>query len=157
MSHVMRRILVVAIVLASVAAGRRMEAQTGYKFVPIVPCRVVDTRTSTVPNFPNPNGPPQVTGAGRTFQIRGRCGVPTAAQAVTVTVTVVTPAGMGFISLFPGGTSYPGISNVNFSGGEAAVANGAVVMLGPNTAPDLSAVSGVTNTDVLIDVLGYYQ
>ena len=132
------------------------EAQTGYTFEPIVPCRVVDTRFGTLPNgggpvSTDPNNP-------RLFAMRGNCGVPTAAVAVSVTLTAVTPPSAGFLSIWTAGVPWPNVSNLNFSGGEVAVANGAVVKLGPTMGQDLACFAGASApTHVIIDVVGYYQ
>lgn len=154
------RALALTLIAGALVLGGRAAAQVcpnGCTFDPVVPCRIVDTRDSAIPN---PNGPPALTnGVDRSFQIKGfsRCGIPATANAISVTLTAVSPAGAGWVSLWPTGSAWPGVSNLNFSGGESAVANGAVVMLGSGT-PDLSC-RAMTSAPmhVIIDVVGYYR
>lgn len=147
--------LALGILAAALSATGRANAQ--YAFTPIVPCRIVDTRDSTIPS---PNGPPSLTnGATRNFQMRGfpRCGIPTTAKAVSITLTAFAPTGKGFASVWPSTVGFPNTSNLNFTGGEVAVSSGAVVMLG-TAAADLSClVANPTAMNVAIDVVGYYK
>ena len=53
--------------------------------------------------------------------MQGVCGVPSGAKAVSVNVTAVGPAGLGFLTLFPQGTTQPVVSNLNYSAGEPAL------------------------------------
>lgn len=141
----------------SMLVGARVEAQT--TFFPMAPCRIVDTRDASIPN-PNGGGLGAIAGSAvRNFQMRGfsRCGIPTTAKAVSLTVTVANPSTAGYVTLYPSNIAQPAISNINFSGGEAGVANGAVVMLSTLT-NDLSCFMGTTTaTHVVLDVAGYYQ
>src|ERR1017187_2784852 len=62
-------------------------------FVAMTPCRVVDTRTSSL-NATRPFGTPSlVAGASRTFPILSSttCSIPAAAQAYSFEITVVPP------------------------------------------------------------------
>jgi hypothetical protein len=126
-------------------------AQTGYTYVPVTPCRAVDTRYGY--------GGALVGGVQRTFQIKGVCGVPTSAVAVTMNMTVVGPTAGGFVTVWPVGYGFPGVSNINFNAGEPAIANGVVVGLGTGS-PDLYAIygsGGGGTLHLILDVTGYYK
>src|SRR5207248_8141064 len=63
-----------------------LQATPGLRFVPVTPCRVVDTRG---PNGPF-GGPFLSGGSSRAFAVpNSACGIPAAAQAYSVNVTVV--------------------------------------------------------------------
>lgn len=122
-------------------------------FYTLTPCRVLDTR--------NPNGAlggPALPASGqRTFDVTGTCGIPNAAKAISVNVTVVGPAATGNISVFPGNAFPMGTSTVSFRAGLTR-ANSAVLTL----ATDGSGRIGVLNASVgsahvILDVNGYFQ
>jgi hypothetical protein len=120
-------------------------------FTGIAPCRVADTRNGS---FPAGYGPPFMPGGvPRNFTITGRCGIPSSAQAVSFNFTVVSPAGSGFLLVFPQGGVQPTVSTLNYTAGQV-VANAAVVPLGATGA--ITAIPGVSGFDLLIDVNGYY-
>src|SRR5271165_5445158 len=79
-------------------------------FVAVTPCRLVDTRSNTIPAFPAGFGRPSIQPSlPRNFPLtQGSCGIPTdpAPQAYSLNVTVVPVAGAsplgGFIVVYPG-------------------------------------------------------
>jgi hypothetical protein len=118
-------------------------------FIGITPCRLIDTR--------NPagtyGGPPLAAGVPRSFPVAGQCGVAANAGAVSINATVVNTQGPGFVAFYPEGGSFPGVSNVNYTAAWQTVANAAVVPLGPG---GFTALAGVSGTDLIVDVNGYY-
>jgi uncharacterized repeat protein (TIGR02543 family) len=124
-------------------------------FYTITPCRLVDTRNANGPS----GGPGLVGGATRAFPVQGHCGVPTGAQAVALTITAVRPSGPGFFTLFPSNIARPLVSNVNYAGGEPALAGNAVVRLADYaTYPEADlAVYAAGSAHVILDVTGYFQ
>jgi len=56
-------------------------------------------------------------------------GVPAGATAVALNVTVDSPNGVGFVTVFPCGVPMPNASNLNFSAGQT-VANAVLATLG---------------------------
>ena len=51
---------------------------------------------------------PQLSaGVPRSFVLAGQCGIPAEAQAVSLNVTVVSPAGTGYVLLYPQGDRSP--------------------------------------------------
>src|SRR5664279_3674267 len=118
-------------------------------FVSLNPARVLDTRGGFGANGPVPaNGSISV-------QITGAAGVPaTGASAVVLNVTVTSPAGNGFITVYPDGTSTPNASNLNFLTGQT-IPNLVVVPIGTNGKIRLANGSPGT-TQLIADVAGYY-
>lgn len=152
----LNRMATVVAILAALGVAGTAEAQTGYTFEPVIPCRVVDTRIGSLPNGGGPVSNDQNN--PRLFAMRGNCGIPSTAVAVSVTLTAVAPPSAGFLSIWPAGVPWPNISNLNVSGGEVAVANGAVVKLGPTIGQDLACFAGTTAPmHVVIDIVGYYK
>src|SRR5689334_16495164 len=142
----MRRVFLLLFVafLASVAYG-----QSGpYQYYPLTPCRVVDTRN---PNGVN-GGPIIGSGVQRDFAIRGNCGVPATAKAVTMNIVVVTPATSGYLTVWPSGTDRPLVSSLNFASTDIALGNGAIMGVSAN-ALDVSVYNGSNSTiHLVIDV-----
>lgn len=128
-------------------------AQTGpFQFFAVPPCRVVDTR-----NPVSTNGGPIVGNNGqRDFMIRGVCGVPTSAKAVSLNVTVTGATQPSFLTLWPSGGTRPVVSTINFTSSDPALANGAIIGLSTNT-NDLSVFNASGNVHVILDVTGYFQ
>jgi hypothetical protein len=128
-----------------------------YQYFAVTPCRVVDTRT---PNAVD-GGPALVAGQERDFAIRGQCGVPTTATAVTLNVTIVQPNITGpppWIAVWPSGQPRPTVSTLNFTNADGALANGAIVPVSTN-AHDLAVILGASGgtVHVLLDVTGYFE
>ena len=109
----------------------------------ISPTRALDTRTTG----------PCVGTAGRSLTLAGSFGVPADASAVSLNVTVVSPAGGGFLTVWPAGQGRPLASNLNFTAGQV-VPNMVQVKLGAGGAIQLYANNGCPN--VVVDVAGYY-
>lgn len=129
------------------------EAQSGpLQYYAISPCRVVDTRNANSVN----GGPILSSGVTRNFAVRGNCGVPTTAKAVTMNVTVNQPSAPSHLTLWPSGGTMPTVSTINFTNADGALANGAIVPLSTAT-QDLSAASCCANVHLILDVTGYFQ
>jgi hypothetical protein len=122
-------------------------------FYTLSPCRLADTRSASGPM----GGPSLVAGASRSLTLAGQCGIPAGAQAVSVNVTVVQPtAGPGFLTLYPGGTSLPVASTVNYSAGQIR-GNNVIVPLGSAGDILVWCGQGGGTADMVIDVNGYFQ
>jgi len=144
--------------LATVAALAPFSAFAAgpYQFYPVTPCRAIDTRsglggyTGLLPN-----------GVVKTFTIRGAspCFIPASATAVAFNVTIADPANSGWVSLYPVGAGWPGVSTINFIAGEN-LANGAIVPVGAGS-PDLNVLAafeaGASGVNLILDITGYFQ
>jgi len=131
-------------------------AHTSYaqlSYFALTPCRAVDTR-----NPAGVNGGPALTTTTRNFQIRGNCGVPTTAKAISmnVTITGATTTTSSWLTIWPSGGTEPVVSTINFTSADSAVANGAIVGLSTNT-QDLSVQNATGSVHVILDVTGYFQ
>jgi len=122
-----------------------MAQTTGLQFFAVAPCRTLDTR-----------GAPLRQGGQRDVAIRGTCGVPTSAKAVSLNVTITGATTVSFLTLWPSGTGRPNVSTINFSQNDPSLANGAIVPLS-TSANDLSIFNCCGDVDVLLDVTGYFQ
>ena len=121
-------------------------------FHTVAPCRVADTR--------NPvgayGGPALSAGSVRTFTVGGQCGIPVSARAVSFNITITGPTSLGHLSLYPGGTTPPLVSTINFRPGQTR-ANNAIVPLGAGGTLAVSNGQGTGTVELIIDVNGYFE
>jgi hypothetical protein len=127
-------------------------ASSPLPFVAITPCRIVDTRgpagtfggpslpASTPRDFPLPSGP--------------CAGIPVSASAYSLNITVTNTQGPGFISIYPQGGAAPLVSTLNYLAGQT-LANAAIVPAG--TSGGVTVIAGISGTDLIIDINGYYS
>lgn len=128
-----------------------------FQYIPVTPCRFVDTRETSLQGGP---GQQLNTFVVKTFTAKGRCGIPTTAKALSVNATVANPTGAGFLTLYPSGVAKPWISVINWTSADYALANGAVLPLGTASTNDVSAYqesNGGGTVDLILDVTGYFQ
>ena len=85
--------------------------------------------------------------------IAGAGGVPSGATGVVLNVTAVNPGSDGYVTVYPCGGSVPLVSSLNYVGG-ANVPNFVAVGLGQGGAVCFSSYA---DSDVIVDVSGYYQ
>lgn len=126
--------------------------ETPRSYFTVTPCRLVDTRDPTGPY----GGPALAAGSARTFTIGGRCGVPAAAKAVLVNVTVTQPGAAGFLRLYGGGTAAPLVSTINYSAGQTR-ANNAVAPLGAGTTLTVRCDQASGAVQLILDVAGWFE
>jgi len=130
-------------------ASTGLLGQTLESFVAVTPCRVVDTRNATGPL----GGPIMAALSSRSFPIpQSTCGLPYNATAYSLNVTVVPPGGLGFLTIWPTGSTQPVVSTLNdFQA--TIVANAAIVPAGTSGAITVYVTDA---THVVIDVNGYF-
>jgi hypothetical protein len=124
------------------------DTTTAGLYRPVVPSRLLDTRIGT--------GGSTTVGPGQTInlQVGGKGNVPgTGAAAAVLNVVATNPTSVGYLTVFPAGSQLPGTSTLNFKAGQT-VPNRAVAMLG--TGGQVSIYNGLGNTDVVVDVGGWY-
>lgn len=80
--------------------------------------------------------------------------VPADATGVIINVTVTETVGSGYVAVYPGGTTFPGTSLLNFTAG-VTVANGTSVGCGPGARITVRCGGGVGH--IIVDVMGYYR
>jgi hypothetical protein len=122
---------------------------SGFNFFTVTPCRVADTRVGTGAL----GGPALGANASRTFPVPGSpCGLPAAAGAYSLNITVVPSGPLGYLTAWPTGVARPSASTLNALKG-IVVANAAIVPAGTNGAIDIFALNP---TDIVIDTNGYF-
>jgi beta-glucanase (GH16 family) len=120
------------------------------RFVPVTPCRVVDTRGPSGAF----GGPTMTAGSTRSFAIpQSGCGIPSTAQAYSLNVTVVPQGPLSYLTLWPAGQARPFVSTLNSWAG-AVAANAAIVPAGADGAVSVYATNP---TDVILDINGYFD
>jgi hypothetical protein len=124
---------------------------TGLQFVPVTPCRIADTRNAAGPF----GGPAVGPGETRSFAVpQSACGIPSAAAAYALNVTVVPQGTLNFLTAWPAGQAQPLVSLLNAPDGRVK-ANATILPAGTG-----GAISVYTNakaaTHVIIDVSGYF-
>ncbi len=123
--------------------------KTSSAFYPVTPCRAADTRSATG-TF---GGPPMSAGLVRDFPISlSPCGIPPAASAYSLNVTVVPESPLSYLTLWPTGQAQPFVSTLNSWYG-MVVANAAIVPVGNN---ESVSVFVTDPTDVILDTSGYF-
>ena len=138
-------------------AGRRavplhvsaVRSVVGTYYPMATPTRIMDTRTGN-------GGVKGKIGAGRKIDLKvaGRDGLPwTGIGAAVLNVTVSGPTANSFVTVYPGGEALPTASTINFAKGWLG-SNHATVKLGAGG--DVSVYNRNGETDVVIDVIGFY-
>ncbi len=141
-----RRVLLFGLI----GAGLGQAGVSSLEFVPVTPCRVMDTRLAN-----GPLGGPFIPGLStRTIPIlSSSCGIPNTAVAYSLNATVVPRAGtLGYLTLWPTGQPQPIASTLNAPDG-SVLANAAIVPAGTSGSIDAFALQ---DTELIIDINGYF-
>lgn len=131
-------------------------------FIPITPCRIFDTRSSTA-------GTPIATGGTNDFVVANaltytpqggantNCGVLDGENiaAAVINLTVVSGAAAGYITAFPFGTTKPLAATVNYGANDVR-GNTAIVKVSQTAGLDMSIYASST-THVIGDITGYFS
>lgn len=125
-------------------------------FVPIAPCRLLDTRAG------ESNVGPRSTpiGADETFTTpargeNGRCNIPASATGLSMNIVAIGPTAASFLAVFPGGTDRPTASSLNWQAGQAPTPNGVTAKLGDDGSIAFYNLQGTV--DIAVDVVGFYE
>jgi hypothetical protein len=124
---------------------------TGLRFIPVTPCRLVDTREAGFGAF---GAPALAANAIRSFPIPQKpgCNIPANADAYSLNVTVVPAGPLGYLTIWPTGTAQPFVSTLNSIDGRIK-ANAAIVPAGTAGAVSVFVTSA---TQLVIDINGYF-
>jgi hypothetical protein len=156
--------LILALVLVFLILGLAVDAQTLTGFIPVTPCRMIDTRKNTGQGYPPPYGTPSfATGERRIFTVDGAIAagnscdsvIPAGVAGLAVNITAANPAGPGDIREAPGNVPSPTpltTSILNFSA--VNIANASAI---PVSGDQITLGMGGAGTNVLMDVYGYFQ
>jgi hypothetical protein len=129
---------------------------SGLRFVPLPPCRVMETRA--LYNFEGRTGafgpPALIASETRTLNlpVSNVCSIPSTAKAYVVNVTVIPTTTVNFVTVWPAGETRPNVWTIRSPDGQT-VANSAIVTAGTNGGISVFASD---RTDLLIDISGYY-
>ncbi len=129
---------------------------TGLMYYPLArPVRLLDTRPGASPNACFQPNAPITGGTSRLQPARGTCeGIVIPANATTITGHITTvQSGGGSLTLYPSDAPQPNVTNSNYLVNEI-LNNAFTVGLGVSDGAFKLFVS--SNTDVVIDVTGYY-
>ena len=143
--YVARRTLLFAITFAVLTMPLFVSAQSPLQFVPLTPCRLVDTRIT---------GNPIQGGTAQNFAVQGACNVPPSAAAYSLNVTVVPHGRLGYLTIWPAGQDRPHVSTLNSFDGRIK-ANAAIVGAGSSGGGAVSVYATET-TDLVLDIDGYF-
>lgn len=128
----------------------------GDAFTGATPQRLVDTRNGTgAPQAKVTPATPlaiQITDLHAKTPAGADITVPSTIKAAALNVTVVNPAGQGYVTVYPCDDARPLASNVNFVKGEV-VSNGVIAPVG---ASGEVCVYASTSTDIVVDLEGWF-
>lgn len=155
--------------LKTVTASALGDGTSSLTFVPLAPCRIIDTRSTSAGKM-NPGETREFQVAGSTdFGAQGGnlggCGVPAgtavpAAAAVMLNLVAVDAEGVGNMLAWPYGQPMPNASSINFQKVTPAmnVANGFIVPIaGTISVPaDLYIQARISRVHIVADVMGYF-
>ena len=130
-------------------------------FVPITPCRIVDTRLAGGPIAANTVRSFDVTAVsdygfqgGSASNCNG-AGAAGSFAAAAINFTVVTPSAAGYITAFPFLGTQPLAATVNYTAGDIR-GNYAVVRLDQGASANELSVYSFAQTHLVADIVGYY-
>jgi len=126
----------------------------GSVYTPLVPGRLLDSRTPASPTVDGTFQGIGIRGAGTTteLQITSRHGVPVDAAAVVLNITATGALSGGFITVYPCGATQPNASNLNFSAGDT-IPNLVITQVGAGGKVCLFTSA---DTHLITDLAGYY-
>lgn len=137
------------------------DAASDLVYVPVPPCRLIDTRVAGGPIAANTTRNFDVT-AVSDYSFQGgsatNCnGVGAAGSfaAAAINFTVVAPSGPGYITAFPFGGAQPLASSLNYSAG-SVVGNLSIVALDQGASASELTVYTFAQTHLVADIVGYY-
>jgi hypothetical protein len=125
-------------------------------FIPIVPCRLADTRTGS----DNVGGRTTPIGSAEsvTFAVwgmNGNCIIPSTATGIASNVTALNATASSYVTVYPADASpRPTASNLNFGAGSLPAPN--QVTVGLSAAGAISAYNLTGSVDLIVDIVGYY-
>ena len=145
--------------MAAAVTGYHLVAATGpagsaSAFVPIVPCRLFDTRaTDQVGARSTPMSAQEIA----TFAVwghNGNCDIPTTATGIASNVTTINPTAVSYLTVFPADAARPLTSNLNWTPASPPTPN--QVTVGLSAAGAIKVFNLAGSVDVFVDIVGYY-
>ena len=125
-------------------------------YVPIVPCRLADTRASSSAGpYSEPLGADGVLVYDGWGDVPGDCNLPPGTNGLQLNVTAVNATTLTNLRFYPDGAATPTASNLNPAPGQPPIPNAVTVSLNTTTGK-FAVFNRFGSVDVVIDVLGYY-
>lgn len=144
-----------------VTAALLGDAASDLVYVPVTPCRILDTRVTGTPIAANGTLDVDVTAVSN-YSFQGgdasNCGGVGAAgsfAAAAINFTVVTPGAAGYITAYPYLVTRPLAATVNYTAGDIR-GNFAVVQLDQGASAPEMTIYSFAQTHVVADIVGYY-
>jgi hypothetical protein len=128
-------------------------ARTLATFIPVAPCRLVDTRGAFNPVF---GGPAFAAGEHRDYQAAGNCGIPAGSNrviGVSLAVTTLPTPASGDVEVIASGLT---LGKTVLMVIQAGLWNSATTVSGVNAAGSFQIQVRSTPANLAIDVNGYY-
>lgn len=146
--------------LAADTAGKLGDAAIDLVFIPVTPCRILDTRAAGGVIPANSTRDFDVTGIANYSSQGGAatdCGTGAAGNfaAAVINFTVVFPTGGGYITAYPYLGTQPLAATVNYNAGDIR-GNLAVVKLDQSAALPELTIYTFAETHVVGDIVGYF-
>lgn len=137
-------------------ANAALDSGERTSFVPITPCRLLDTR----PGVDNVGPRSSPLGAGEEYVVEARgpqgdCDLPTGASGIVANVTAVGASSKTNVRLYPAGSPTPTTSNLNPSPGAPPTPNAVTTDL--DAAGEFAIFNSRGTVDLFVDVVGYYE
>jgi hypothetical protein len=145
------------------APGKALgDADRDLIYVPVTPCRIIDTRVAggaiaanTVRSFDVSSATSYSAQGGENNNCNG-VGAAGSFAAAAINFTVVTPSTGGYITAFPFGATQPLAATVNYTAGDIR-GNFAVVKLDQGASANELSVYSFAQTHLVADIVGYYR
>ena len=147
-------LLALGLVGGSVLAGSAAPAPTTSTFVPITPCRLIDTRPATQVGPRSTPIAAQETYTATVWGQNGKCDIPTTATGISMNVAIVNPTGNSFLTVHPADATNPGTANLNWVARQAPTPNAVTSALSADG--KLAIFNYAGTVDIAADVVGYY-
>lgn len=125
-------------------------------YVPIEPCRIMDTRADFQVG---PRGTPLTATETLTVDgegVTGNCDLPGNVESLAMNVTAVRASERTYLTFFETGTTRPATSNLNPAPGEPPTPNNVSVSLSDTDTAQFSIYNRAGTVDVFADVYGYF-
>jgi len=129
-------------------------------YTPVVPCRIVDTRSAGGRLAAGETRNYHAYLTSGTFASQGgaasNCGIIPNPGAVALNISIISGGGVGFVTAWPYNTNRPLAATLNFFAAGEIAANGALVPIcQPGCASDFSIYTS-GGLDLIIDIVGYF-
>ena len=149
-----------AVVAVLVSAGGLLSASASSSsgassFVPITPCRLLDTRPEHVVGSRSTPVGPVATFTAQVWGTNGNCTIPSGSTGLSMNVVAVNPTSSSFLTVFPADKPLPLSSNLNWVAGQPPTPNAVTVSVSADGR--ISIYNNAGTVDVAVDIVGYYE